>query len=116
MKKLYIYLMAGMMSLTSCSDWLDVDPKTSIPAEKQFESEYGFKDALTGVYLKLTATNMYGRNLTFGYLDELAQLYTVVGATSQDELLQIYRYNCQCESPVEDAGRKTGGAGDGALL
>lgn len=92
MKKLYIYLMAGMMSLTSCSDWLDVDPKTSIPAEKQFESEYGFKDALTGVYLKLTATNMYGRNLTFGYLDELAQLYTVVGATSQDELLQIYRY------------------------
>ena len=60
----------------SCSDWLDVSPKTSIPTDKQFESESGFKDALTGIYLKLGTTTLYAGDLTYAYLDELAGLYS----------------------------------------
>ena len=85
MKKVYICLLAGLLSFTSCNDWLDVDPKTSIAADKQFSSEYGFKDALTGIYLKLTSTNLYGRNLTFGYLDELARLYQDQNVQTESE-------------------------------
>ena len=48
---IYILLTTTMLGLMSCSDWLDVSPKTSIPTDKQFESESGFKDALTGIYL-----------------------------------------------------------------
>jgi len=73
---IYILLTTTMLGLTSCSDWLDVSPKTSIPTEKQFESESGFKDALTGIYLKLGTTTLYAGDLTYAYLDELAGLYS----------------------------------------
>lgn len=73
---IYILLTTMMLGLTSCSDWLDVSPKTSIPTDKQFESEAGFKDALTGIYLKLGTTTLYAGDLTYAYLDELAGLYS----------------------------------------
>ena len=51
MKHLLIYMAAlvGLTGITSCSDWLDVSPRTEIKADDNFESEQGFKDALTGV-------------------------------------------------------------------
>ena len=73
---IYILLATTMLGLMSCSDWLDVSPKTSIPTDKQFESESGFKDALTGIYLKLGTTTLYAGDLTYAYLDELAGLYS----------------------------------------
>lgn len=100
MKKVYICLLAGLLSFTSCNDWLDVDPKTSIAADKQFSSEYGFKDALTGIYLKLTSTNLYGRNLTFGYLDELARLYQDQNVQTESEWRYIYNYKNEYKSTV----------------
>src|SRR3712207_5470918 len=72
MKYLYVSLIIMLLGLTSCNHWLDVEPKTSIPTDKQFESEPGFKDALTGIYLKLGTTQLYAGDLTYAYLDELA--------------------------------------------
>ena len=65
MKHLLIYMAAlvGLTGITSCSDWLDVSPRTEIKADDNFESEQGFKDALTGVYLLMTGTNVYGLSL-----------------------------------------------------
>ena len=40
-----------------------------------FESESGFKDILTGAYLKLGTANLYAGDMKYGYLDELAGLY-----------------------------------------
>ena len=73
---IYILLTTTMLGLMSCSDWLDVSPKTSIPTDKQFESESGCKDALTGIYLKLGTTTLCGGDLTYAYLDELEGLYS----------------------------------------
>ena len=73
---IYILLTTTVLGLMSCSDWLDVSPKTSIPTDKQFESESGFKDALTGIYLKLGTQTLYAGDLTYAYLDELAGLYS----------------------------------------
>ena len=75
---IYILLTTTMLGLMSCSDWLDVSPKTSIPTDKQFESESGFKDALTGIYLKLGIQTLYAGDLTYAYLDELAGLYSII--------------------------------------
>ena len=77
MKK-YIYILVFsvlMGGLTSCNDWLDVSPKDRIPADKMFESEAGFKDILTGAYLKLATAHLYAGDLKYGYIDELAGLY-----------------------------------------
>ena len=73
---IYILLTTTMLGLMSCSDWLDVSPKTSIPTDKQFESESGFKDALTGIYLNFGTTTLHVGDLTYAYSDELAGLYS----------------------------------------
>ena len=74
-KKIYILLVGIVTGLTACSDWLDVQPKTSIPGDDLFESEAGFKDALTGFYLKMGQTNLYAENLTYGYLEAISGNY-----------------------------------------
>lgn len=68
--------------LSSCEEWLDISPKTEIKADDNFENEQGYKDALTGVYLLLTDGSLYGRELTFGFTDVLAQYYTGIQNTS----------------------------------
>ena len=40
-----------------------------------FTNEDGFKSALTGVYARMIGENLYGNQLTFGLLEELAQRY-----------------------------------------
>ncbi len=65
---------AGMM-LVSCSDWLDVRPKSEILADLHFERESGYKDQLTGVYTKMSTMAMYGQNMSFGLMSVLSQDY-----------------------------------------
>ena len=77
MKYIYILVIAVLTgSLSSCNDWLDVSPKQYIPADKMFESESGFKDILTGIYLRMGTTSLYAGDLTYAYLDEMAGLYS----------------------------------------
>ena len=65
-KNIYILLLGVVIGLTACSGWLDVQPKTSISGDDLFESEAGFKDVLTGFYLKMGQTNLYADILTYG--------------------------------------------------
>lgn len=61
--------------MSSCSDWLDVMPGTSIPEKKLYAEEFGFKDVLTGFYLKMGENALYGKELTWHYLDMLGGRY-----------------------------------------
>ncbi len=74
MKKICMILI-GVLGLVSCSDWLDVQPKTAIPGDKLFETEEGFKDALTGFYIKMGDVGLYGKELSYGYLEVLSCNY-----------------------------------------
>lgn len=76
MKGIYITILTIiMLGGSSCSNWLDVQPKTSIPGDKLFETESGFKDVLTGIYIKMGSTQLYAGDLTFGYIETLAGNY-----------------------------------------
>ena len=77
MKKLInkTIILSLFVALTGCNDWLDVSPKADMKAEDLFGTEAGFRDALVGVYALMCGTNSYGRDLTYGYLDVLAQYY-----------------------------------------
>ena len=72
MRNLYYMAVGLLMLFASCSDWLDVKPKTNVEEEDLFKNEQGFKEALTGVYIKLSETQLYGRELTYGFLSQLA--------------------------------------------
>ncbi len=83
MKKinLYIILLVVTVAFSSCEDWLNVSPKADVKAEDLFSDENGFRDVLTGVYSLLTTENSYGREMTFGYMDVLAQYYDKIAVT-----------------------------------
>jgi hypothetical protein len=69
-------LFAVVALMASCNKWLDVSPKTQIKEEIQFSSRQGFTDALFGIYQKAATVDGYGRNMTFGLVDILAQQYS----------------------------------------
>lgn len=95
-RKLYTLLacIAGCMTFSSCSDWFDVSPSTDVPANELFETEAGFQSALAGAYIGMTERNAYGDNLSFGMLDQMAQLYDMIpsGATEKSA---IYQYETE---------------------
>ena len=77
MKKYIVSICLGMFLFASCSNWLDVKPKTTVEEEEVFSRELGFKEALTGAYIKMASTDLYARNLSYGLLDILGQRYQI---------------------------------------
>lgn len=78
MKK-YILICAVLFFLASCEEWLDVKPKTEVESTELFSTEQGYKDALTGIYTAMSSSNLYGRELTFGFLDVIGDVYYSAG-------------------------------------
>lgn len=66
---------AGMLCVSSCSDWLDVTPSNETEAKELFKTERGFQEALSGIYTLMTDAALYGREMTFGFLDDIGQQY-----------------------------------------
>lgn len=76
MKKSILYIAGSfLIFFSACSDWLDVQPKTSIKEKDLFNEEYGFKDVLTGFYLKLGSSSLYGKQFTYDFMELLAKRY-----------------------------------------
>ncbi|MFD2968747.1 RagB/SusD family nutrient uptake outer membrane protein [Sphingobacterium bambusae] len=75
--KLYIMLpLLTFLSFSSCQKWMDVRPITEDQFDRVFSTETGFSQAMIGVYGSMNATQLYGRELTFGVLDVMAGYYT----------------------------------------
>ncbi len=93
-KTYIVLLLLGLAALAqSCNKWLDVQPSTQTTEEKQFSSEQGYKDALIGIYQKMAQLNSYGKELTYGCLDVLAQIYQNKANANTDTYGQMARYN-----------------------
>ena len=80
--------------LSSCQNWIDVNPKTDIEAEEFFTSEDGFKSALTGLYSMMVLEKSYGRQMTFDFVEKLVQRYDnyAAGTVTDEERAAIYKY------------------------
>lgn len=70
--KTFLFGAVSIFGLSSCNKWLDIKPQTQIESDVAFEKESGFQDALTGVYIKMSSTSLYAKELTFGMVDGLA--------------------------------------------
>ena len=86
MKHIVLSFLIGLLVLSSCSDWLDIQPKTEVKEDKMFETESGFKDALIGCYMLMGDSLIYGREITYNFLEVLAQQYEF------ETTLHPYRY------------------------
>ena len=102
MKKIYhITLFLGvLLAFSSCESWLDVSPKSEVKETDLFSKEAGFKTALLGQYLNMSKSNLYGGNLTMGFLDVLAQYYDISSEKSNFMPVSKYNYTDQLSKPV----------------
>lgn len=78
------------LSLSACSNWLDVTPEVNIKDEDLFKKEEGYFDALVGGYAQATSSSLYGDKLTLSFLDVLACNYSI-----DDKSLQSFYYAIQ---------------------
>ncbi|ERJ60119.1 RagB/SusD family nutrient uptake outer membrane protein [Sphingobacterium paucimobilis] len=87
--KYLILLPAALFSLNSCNKYLDVNPKTEMRQDVLFDSEKGFKDALTGVYIQMKSSLSYGNSLTQGTIEALISSWDVTSGTVEQKLGQF---------------------------
>ena len=98
-KILLIGLLVITFGFVSCSDWFDVSPKSDVKADDLYSTESGFRDVLTGVYALMATENLYGRQMTFGYVDVLAQYYDRISLKSHEYIETV---NFQYKEPVDE--------------
>ena len=80
MKKTIIYALiwVGMLpTLVSCEKWFDVSPRVEIKEDDLYKNESGFFDALVGVYSLMAKSDLYGNQLTMGFMDAVVQDYYI---------------------------------------
>ncbi|MGN7783118.1 RagB/SusD family nutrient uptake outer membrane protein [Niabella sp. 22666] len=74
------HILICLLALTlfsSCKKWLDLQPESQISEDVLFTTEEGFKEALIGIYTRCTRTDIYGKELTIGTPEVLAQNYSI---------------------------------------
>ena len=81
-----------LVVLTACNDWLNISPKTDMKAEELFSTEAGFRDALVGVYALMCRDISYGKDLSYGYIDVLAQYYSSPRKNTTSGYPHNYKY------------------------
>lgn len=68
-QRLYLTFLTGLLSFSSCSDYLDVQPRASISDQQTIYDKISSQTALTGVYAALAAGGYYGTTFqSIGYL------------------------------------------------
>jgi len=82
-----------LVTTTSCEkDWLEVTSNNQIRAQEQFESVDGFRDALMGVYIGMTAPELYSRDMTWNTVDLLSQQYSTLPSLAVYDEVQRFEY------------------------
>lgn len=75
MKKNIFIIALLALTFVSCNDWLEVTPPDDVEESELFSTGEGYRNALNGVYKKLSSESLYAQELTWGFLDVLAQYY-----------------------------------------
>ena len=92
MKKI-IYIALCLIGFSGCDNWLDVSASDQIKESQLFENGNGFRSALLGIYQNLSTEDLYGKNMTWGFMDCLGQLYDPKAITlNGGELVQAQNY------------------------
>ena len=76
--KIYIQIMIllSLLSLSSCKDWLNLQPEGEATSDKLFTTGDGYRSVLAGVYEAMASRNLYGVELQFGLVDCMSRQYT----------------------------------------
>lgn len=78
-RQLYIGIFALLTcaGLTSCTNWFDVLPRDATYEEDLYAKEIGFQKQITGLYLGMGKSSLYGGSATFGMVDLVSGMYNL---------------------------------------
>ena len=91
MKKHIIFIATLLaMTLSSCSDWLDVRGENIEKEENQFSSYKGFVSALTGLYMTMGNNSIYGEQMTMTVVEALGnQWYDLISQRQTQNICSL---------------------------
>lgn len=78
-KGIILYFLILCVSLSSCGDWLTINPQDQIKERELYSYAEGYHTQINGVYKVMSEGAMYGRELSFGLIDAMAQVYDLEG-------------------------------------
>ena len=85
-------LLCGGVLFTSCDKFLDIQPAGQLEQDKMFGDIQGFRDAMYGAYSSMAQTNLYGEALSYGFLDNLGQMFGYDNAANLSYYSTQYDY------------------------
>ena len=91
-----------ILALTSCNSWLDVTPQDTVDEDVLFSTGDGYRNVLNGVYKQMATPSMYGKELSWGMLDVMGQLYHQRAFSSGVEYRAVasYKYTDESVKPL----------------
>lgn len=66
-----------VFAFTSCEKWFEVTPAGEVAEDDLFRNAEGFRNSLNGIYQGMSRASLYGQELSWGFIDVLAQYYDV---------------------------------------
>lgn len=87
MKK-FLIIAALILSVCSCSEWLEATSSTQYKVDEIYSSREGFHDALSGVYINMGNTSLYGMDVTWKVNDLVCYPYNTFTTQSFSDLQQ----------------------------
>lgn len=91
-KILQITIISVFSFLSSCSSFLDVQPKGMVEEGLMFNNTQGFSDAMYGVYAKMAKNELYGENLSYGFVDKIGQMFCFLNQNEDDYYIVDHKY------------------------
>ncbi|MBQ8805653.1 MAG: RagB/SusD family nutrient uptake outer membrane protein [Bacteroidaceae bacterium] len=81
MKKIIniLILAVSLVFTTSCDDFLDITPDGQVKRDELLNTKDGIEEAIYGVYAQLRSNNLYGQELSYSYLEIMAQTLDCYG-------------------------------------
>ncbi len=87
-----IWNVLWVLLICSCNSWLDVKLINQSSESELFSSEQGFIEALAGVYYDMSASTLYGQNLSFGMIEVMSRTYDYSAVPNGIKIFRDYDY------------------------
>lgn len=91
MRRLF-YLLVFTFLISGCQEWLTIQPETMLSKDEMFSTKEGFRDALAGIYARMTDLYSHKGNMMSGTVEHLACQWAVK-KDSKEEALNNHDYD-----------------------
>ena len=72
-----VFYVVALFVCSSCDKWLDVQPDLDIYETTLFESEQGYYIALNGLYVDMSSTELWGKEMVWGAMEAWGHSYAI---------------------------------------